>query len=333
MVTIKDIAKACGISVTQTSRALNNYDDVSKSTKEKVHKVAKELGYVKNITAQRLASKSSNQLAIITQGLEDDDNQVGTSVIFNTIKGINKFALSVHYEPIIYLVESKMDTSFYDFFRQRNIAGAILQGVKYDDENFQQLIKSDFPCVAIDVNIEGKNKGCVVINNCYYSMLAVEKMIEKGRKNIAMISGHKHAMVTIERKIGYQTALEKNGLKFKEELIIDAEFSYDIAYKKTKKLLKDYSEIDGIFCASDTMALGTLKAIQESNKSIPKDISLFGFDGISTSRFTNPPLSTIQQNYIKKGEEAARLLYEILTKKSKERTIVVPCDVILTNSI
>ena len=95
MVTIKDIAKACGISVTQTSRALNNYDDVSKSTKEKVHKVAKELGYVKNITAQRLASKTSNQLAIITQGLEDDDNQVGTSVIFNTIKVIITIKIAI----------------------------------------------------------------------------------------------------------------------------------------------------------------------------------------------------------------------------------------------
>lgn len=333
MVTIKDIAKACGISITQTSRALNNYDDVSKATKEKVHKVAKELGYVKNITAQRLASKSSNQLAIIAQGLEDDHNQLGTSVVFNTIKGINKFALSVNYEPIIYLVGSKMDTSFYDFFRQRNIAGAILQGIRYDDKNFENLINSDFPCVAIDVNIEGKNKGCVVINNCYYSMVAVENLIKKGRKNIGIILGHKHAMVTIERKIGYQIALEKNNIPFREELLIECNFSYDIAYKKTKKLISDYPEIDGLFCTSDVMAIGALNAIKDSNKSIPNDISLFGFDGIPTSRFTNPPLSTIQQNYIKKGEEAARLLYEILTKKCKEKTVIVPCEIVITNSI
>lgn len=208
-----------------------------------------------------------------------------------------------------------------------------MQGVKYDDPNFKQLIETDFPCVILDVNIEGKNKGCVIVNNYYYSMFAVEKIIEKNRKNIAMILGHKHAMATVERHLGYKSALEKNNIAYRDELVIDANFSYDISYEKTKELIKAYPEIDGIFCASDIMALGALKAINDSNKSIPNDISLFGFDGISTCKFSNPTLSTIQQNYIKKGEEAAKLLYEILTSKTNEKTIIVPCQPIITNSI
>ncbi len=332
MINLKDISKASGFSVTQVSRALNNHEDVNEETKHKIQKIATEMGYVKNITAQRLSSKKSNQIAVIVHGVEEDINDFNTNILFSILKGVNKFALSVDYEPIIHLVD-KSDISYLNFCRQRGISGVILVGIKYDDPKFQELVQSNFPCVVIDIPIEGKKKGCVVVNNNYYSICAVSLLIEKGRRNIALISGHNHAMVTIERKIGYKTALLSAGIQYNENFIISADFEYEKAYRKTIELLTKYNEIDAIFAMSDIMAIGALKAAKHLNKKIPEDISIFGFDGISITQFVNPAISTIKQDNFKKGYSAAKLLYEILHETNEENTILIPCDIIVTESI
>lgn len=327
MVKLKDIAEHCGISITQVSRALSNQDDVSDETKKRVRLAAEKMGYVKNITAQRLAMKQSNQIAVILQGLEEDENEFSTNILSKTIKGINKFSLSVDYEPIIHLVDKK-DFSHMDFCRQRGISGAILTGVKFDDPNFGKLIKTDFPCVALDVSIEGTNKGCVIVNNCYYSMEVVKRLNQKGRRKIAYINGHEHAMVSMERKMGYQMGLASCGITYDESLVVNGDFDYLRAYEITVELMKKNPLIDGIFCASDLMAMGSLKALQEMGIKVPDTVALFGFDGIPLTQFVTPTISTVHQDDVKKGYCAAKLLYEILNHKNEVNTIVVPCEII-----
>lgn len=332
MVSLKDVAKACNLSVTQVSRALNGHSDVSQKSKELVLETAKKMGYIKNMTAQRLVTRESNQIAIIFSGLKEDDNRFSTSFLFEMLKGVNDFALTVNYEPVIHIVNNS-DTSYVDFCKQRNIPGAIVVGMKYDDYRFQELINSEFPCVAIDIQVEGKNKGCVVVNNYYYSMSAVNLMIQKGRKHIGIICGHEHAMVTNERKIGYQAALTFSGIEYDPNLVVIADFDYDKAYEMTKKLIENNPHIDGLFCVSDVMAMGSLKAINDLGKRVPDDIALFGFDGIALTEFSTPPISTIKQFNKKKGMAAAKLLYEILHHTNEENTVVIPCEILVRESV
>lgn len=331
MVNLKDIARECGMSMTQVSRALNDKDDVSEKTKILVRETADKLGYVKNINAQILATKESNQIALMIYGIDKDKNSE-PSIIYNIIKGVNRYANQNGLEAVVYLKEEP-NISYLSFCRQRGLAGVILFGVNYEDENFKEIIASDFPCVVIDIPVEGKNKGSVVVNNIYYAMEATNHIIRKNRKRIAMMCGHGHSMVDVERRTGYKMALERGGLPEDTDIIVFGDFDFEKAYEKTKELFAAHADIDGLFCASDFMALGAMQALKDLGKKIPEDVSVFGFDGIMTGQYVHPGLSTIQQDNLKKGYAAAKLLRDILRGEPETNTIVVPCEVVLRESI
>lgn len=325
MVSLKDIAAMSGISVTQVSRALNDHHDVSEETKEKVRRIAKEMGYIKNINAQRLVTKKSNQIAVIVVGMNEDVNDGSGNVFIDTMRGINKFANEVDYESIIHLVENNREKSYLQYCKERSINGVIIIGTEFDEPRFMELVNTDFPCVAVDIQIHGENKGSVIINNTYYSMMAVNEMIKSGKKNIAMLSGTDHDMVSLERKAGYEFALKSNGLEIEAANIINCEFDYEKATHAALDLIKN--KVDGIFCASDFMALGAMKAIAKRGLTIPNDIAVFGFDGIAIGEYSNPRLSTIKQDNFKKGYQAAKLLFEILNGEENMGTVVIPCSI------
>ncbi len=329
MVGLKDIASACGVSLTQVSRALNSHGDVSQKTRKLVLKTAKELGYVKNINAQNLANGKAKQIALIINGITEDENLFNTNMLQQLLKGASKFAETVDYEVVLHVLPNE-DISLINHFKQRNIHGIVIFGVKYDAENFKELMESDFACVAIDIPIKGKNKGSVIVNNNYYSMIAVQELINKGKKNIAMISGHEHAIVTLERSSGYRAAHALNNVEINEEIIVQADFDYQLAYEKTAELFIKHKEIDAIFCHSDIMALGACKALEEMNIDPKNEILLCGFDGITLRDVMFPYISTIKQNHVDKGYEASKLLYNILNKPTNtiDNTIFVPCDYI-----
>jgi LacI family transcriptional regulator len=331
MVGLKDVAIACGLSVTQVSRALNDHNDVSAQTKQRVREIADKLGYVKNINAQILATKASNQIAVMIHGIDKDKNSE-PSIIFNIMKGINHFAKENRYEAVVHLNEDP-DLSYLNFCKQRGITGIILFGINYEDNNFKEIIASDFPCVVIDIPVEGKNKGCVVVNNTYFSIIATNHIIQRGRKKIAMLCGHGHSMVDVERRMGYEMALRKNNMTVDESIIIKADFDSSIAFEKTLELFEKHPDVDGIYCASDFMALGAINALKQIGKRLPEEVSIFGFDGILMGEFSTPKLCTIKQDNLKKGYAAAKLLCDILDKKEENRTVVVPCDVVLRESI
>ncbi|MEG1458659.1 MAG: LacI family DNA-binding transcriptional regulator [Acetivibrio sp.] len=331
MVSLKEVAIACGLSLTQTSRALNNHKDVSEKTKQRVKETAEQLGYVKNINAQILATKESKQLAVMVYGMDKDKN-AEQSITFNLIKGVNRYAKEKGYEAVVYFIEDE-NVSYLDFAIQRGINGIILFGVNYEDKNFKQIIASDFPCVVIDIPVDGEKKGSVVVNNLYYSMMATNCLIERGRKKIAMLCGHGQSMVDVERRAGYEMALKNNQRKVEENLIVLADFDTEKAYEKTRELMEKYPDIDGFFCASDSMALGAVNALKDKGYQVPEDVSIFGFDGIALGEYVTPSLSTIQQDNLKKGYAAAKLLYEILHGEKERENVVVPCDIILRESV
>ena len=331
MVKLKDIAQYVGISVTQVSRALNGYSDVSEDTKDKVIQAAKELGYVKNTAAQRLVTNKSNQLAFIVIGAENDPND--TSSIYTMMKGINDYSLKNSKETIIFMLPSKQ-RSYTNFLRQRGLEGAILAGLDYDDPSLKELLDSDLACVLIDIPVTGDKKGCILINNAHLTAQAVDALIKSGRKRIAMINGASHSMVSVEREGGYRIAHIRNSLPFDPKLIVDAQWDIDKAYQCTMELLNRNNGIDAFFCSSDFMAIGCLNAVKDAGYRVPEDIGIVGFDGIPQIQYTDPPLSTISQNYYQKGFSAAKLLSQIIWGESpQERSVIVECELTLRSSL
>ena len=330
MTTLKDIAKMCKLSVTQVSRALNDRDDVSLSTKNKVRKAANELGYVKNINAKRLVMRESNQISVIIHGFDrykrDNDN-----ILLTVLNGTYNYAESINYEIVPFFVSQKNKESYLQYCKSRLINGVIFIGARSDDDRFLELINSDFPCVTIDTLIEGRNKASVLIDDEYYAYKAVSEMINRGYKKIGMINGHEYAYVSHQRLEGYKNAIEDHGLNLDQRLIKRANFEFDEASLKTRELINE--NVDAIFCSSDIMAMGAFCEIFDNNLKVPDDIAIFGFDGLMVTKYTNPKISTIVQDNYKKGYKSANILHKIVKNEDYEKKVFVDCEIRITNSI
>lgn len=333
MVTIKDIAKKAGVSITTVSRALNNYYDVSPSTKKKIFDIADEMGYVPNRSAQNLVKKTNNTLAIILSGLEKEGGK--DNIIYRLLSGMYSYAESVNYEVVLYTTSSahQRDKTYVQFCKEHNIGGAVLNGIKIDDPYFEELIESDFPCVLIDILAQGKNVSSISINNYKASIEATQHLIKNNHKNIAMINGRRQADVSSERYKGYAKALRNNDIPIKEEYIIYADYLEDKAYKETIRLLTEHPEITALFCASDMMALGAMKAVNKLQLRIPEDISIIGFDNIPLSEYMSPPLTTVDQDFYVMGEKAGEQLLKMIKKQDYEKNMILKHKLLVRKSV
>ncbi|WP_242824072.1 substrate-binding domain-containing protein [[Clostridium] dakarense] len=217
------------------------------------------------------------------------------------------------------------EKSYLQFCRERGVSGAILCGIKRDDPNLKELMKSDFPMVLIDIPYLTDNVGSVVVDNEKYSYLAVKSLIESGRKKIGLINGNEGAYVSMERKSGYICALNDFKFDIDESIIKNGDFSADIAKDCAIELIN--KGVDAIFCASDLMAMGAVAAAKENNINIPKELSIFGFDGINMVDYITPTLSTVKQNSYDKGYKASGLLIDYLNKNIPMRILKSECEI------
>ena len=323
MVTIKDIAKIANISVTTVSRALNDFDDVNINTKHKIQQIAKDLGYFPNRSAQSLAKSQSQTLVIILSGLLRDGGK--DNIVYRTLAGMYQYAETVNYEVNLFTTSSahQKEKSYFNFCREHNIGGAILQGIRLDDLYLEEIVNSSMPCVLIDIDMQGHNVCGVSINNKQASEDAVAHLIKANHRNIGMIAGIKEAYVSIEREKGYICALSKVGIPYRSEWVVPGNFLEDEAYKQVTAILRRYPEITALFCASDMMAIGAYRAIKDLGKKVPEDISIVGFDNIPFSEHISPSLTTIDQDFFLMGHEAAKELLAMIEGKSEEKKIVM----------
>lgn len=332
MVTIKDVAKQSGVSVTTVSRALNGYSDVNETTRSTIIQIAENLGYVPNKTAQNLVKKESNMLAII---IFDLDKNGGTdNIVYSILSGMYSFAEKIGYEVMLFTTHSayKREKSYVEFCRERSITGAVLSGVRLDDPYFEELINTKFPCIMIDGPEEGDmNTISIDSEQAAYDINSL--LVQNGHRNIACVAGRKEAVVTERRLNGYKNLLKENSLPIKENYIVYADFLEDIAYEKTFDLINHNPEITAIFCESDMMAVGVIRALNELGKKVPEDISIVGFDNVPIANYMTPRLSTVEQNFYEIGKESARQLLNIIADGSKGKKIITPHKIIERDSI
>lgn len=312
LTTIKDIAKAAGVSVTTVSRALNGYSDVSEKTRQKIMNLAKELNYSPNTLARGLVMNKSKTIGLLVSGLNRESEK--DQITFSVLSGINECASELDYDLVLFNTNSskQREKTYTQLCRERRVDGAIIQGIKTDDPYLEDVVNSDIPCVLIDYPIESENVGHVTTDNKLGAKKAVKHLIELGHHKIAMVNGHSKAFVSKMRLEGYIEALQEAGIEYKKEWVVNGMFEEETGKEEAKKLLQNYPEITAIFSASDLMALGILEGAREIGRTVPNDLSLVGYDDILLAGYSNPPLTTISQNIFQLGYQAANLLIKML---------------------
>ncbi|MCM3719228.1 LacI family transcriptional regulator [Fictibacillus phosphorivorans] len=312
MATIRDVAKRAGVSVTTVSRALNGYSDVNEKTRERIKEIAKELKYSPNLLARSLVMKKTKTIGLLVSGLKIEGSK--DNFTYEVLCGVNDCAGQLGYELVLISTDSQkqQEKTYKQLVQERKVEGIILQGIKTDDPYLEEVLKSDTPCILIDIPMESDSVGYVTTDNREGAKSAVTHLLDLGHQHIGMINGHSQAFVSQERLDGYQDALQEKGITFEESYVRNGAFLEERAETEATKLLQEHPELTALFCASDLMAMGAIRAAKKLGRKLPEELSVVGFDNIILSAYSTPSLTTIAQDRYQLGFEATKLLTGML---------------------
>jgi len=324
MLTIKDLSKKSGFSVTTVSKALNNYSDISPKTKKLILNLASEMNYIPNSQARSLVTQKSYTIGIIFHEISGVGLQ---HPLFSKILETFKSEVENAGYDILFLAHKTGGQmgSYLQHSLRKQVEGIFVLCADFFSEELFELYNSDIPIVMIDFQQEKIN--CVTSNNEQSVDLAIRYLYEKGHRVIANIHGGKYTFIGGTRKKAFEDAMESLGLNINPEHVVEGEvFSKQNGYDAMMEIMKSKEQPSAVFCASDMMAIGAIQAIHDSNKKVPEDYSVMGFDGIDISQIVTPRLTTIKQDTVLMGKIAAKEILKMMDKNKRlnaGKTIVV----------
>lgn len=306
-ITIKDIAKALGVSPGTISKALNNKPDIGAELKEKIRAAAVELGYIPNPIARRLVTNKSNTIGVFI--LDRYELSLRENYGFQFLDGIIKESDLHHYDILLFSTTNDLEyqKSYIDLCLERRVEGAIFIGLRSDDSYIEDIMNSPIPVSVIDAEAIGPNVSMVASDNRAGATAAVDYLWQLGHRKIGILNGCAGAFVSRERYEGFVQYLKERDA-FNEKYVYYGDFSRESGAAAAEVIMSCADRPTALFATNDQMALGALKAFKRKGYRIPEDISLIGFDNISNSEDCDPALSTIGQNATEIGKEAIRLL-------------------------
>ncbi|MGN0275538.1 MAG: LacI family DNA-binding transcriptional regulator [Chordicoccus sp.] len=322
-VTIKDIAKECGVSVSSVSRALNNHPDINPKTKARIMKVIRERGFVPNNSARNMRRSETNNIALLVKGIT---NLFFTEMIRFMVSELEKNGYTTILQHVV-TDEDEVSVA-QSLVIEKKLKGIIFLGGNFDhgESALKQLgVPIVFSTVGAD-RLDTGNVRCahVCINDVESGWLATDYLLGLGHRRIAIITeGLQVPSVGRMRTLGYRRALEEHGIPYRPELVFEVKdgaehYTLPNGYKAASELLDSGEKVDAIFCISDVLAIGACRAIQDRGLKIPEDVSVLGFDGIEMGSYVNPRLSTVSQPIREIAETSIRLLFDMLDGGSGE---------------
>lgn len=309
MVSMKDIAKKCKVSVASVSKALNDYPDIGEDTKKMILRTAEEMGYLPNSSARASKTKRSYNIGVL---FVDEAMSGLTHDYFNhVLESFKKTAEERGYDITFTSGNvSGKKMSYYEHCRYRGVDGVVIACIDFDKEEVQELVRSEIPVVTIDHVFDGRIS--VVSNNIEGMQELVEYVYEKGHRKIAYIHGD-HTSVTTNRINTYYRTLQRYGVHIPDNYIQEGAYrDADLAAEATAKLLDLSDPPTCILYPDDYAAMGGINEIRERGLKIPEDISIAGYDGSEIARIIEPKLTTLCQDTKAIGKIAAEKLIELI---------------------
>lgn len=317
MITIKDIALKSGYSVTTVSKALNNYSDISDSTKHKILELCEEMDYIPNLSARSLITNKSYTIGIIFEEVTGVGLQ---HPLFSKILESFKNTVEAQGYDIMFLSKSMgaKNGSYLQHSKRKQVEAVLVLCGEFNSPEMIKLYNSNIPTVLIDFEYEGVTN--ITSNNKQGLNQAVRFLTELGHTKIANIYGGEFQHIGAIRKNYFEETMRK----YNQEIIPDFQvpgdyFSKENGFNAMKKILDLENQPTAIFCASDMLAIGAMQAIRQAGKSVPEDYSIVGFDGVDIGQLIVPRLTTIKQDSTKIGIIAGKSILQMIQDKSKRR--------------
>ena len=312
MVSMKDIAAKCNVSVATVSKALNDQSDIGEETRKLIKKTAREMGYFPNSLARALRTNKSYNIGVL---FVDEGRSGLTHDYFSRVLDSFKEVVEDNGYDITFINCSKerpQRMSYLEHSRYRGFDGIVIACIDFTDPEVIELSNADIPMVTIDYMFN--NRSSVVSNNYAGMSTLMEYIISKGHKKIAYVCGEDTA-VTRNRLAAYYKALEDHGIDVPADYVVHSSYrSTSKSEAITDKFLERKDRPTCILYPDDYSAMGGLNSIHKHGLNVPDDISIAGFDGINIAHKIEPKIATVRQDTKAIGEMAALKLLSLMER-------------------
>jgi len=262
--------------------------------------------------------------AAITTGLQSDLRHPFFSEV---LEGIKERAMASHYDLLLFTghvsEEFNAEYSYVARCRRHDIEGVILMGFSRTDPEILHLLAERVPTVAIDIDLVGARATYVTTDNVGAAATVVQYLHALDYTRIAHITGILTSHPGVDRVLGYRSGLESAALPFREEYLVEGDFYEPSGYAGMERLLALEERPEAVFCASDTMALGAIRAAHMAGLRVPEDIAVVGFDDAAFASMMEPALTTVRQDKAGLGAAACEALMRIIDKPSSDPPVVI----------
>lgn len=318
--TIKDVAKAANVSVATVSRILNGLEGYSKETKEKVLSVVEELGYQRNAIARGLVMKNTHTIGVLLPSV---------STVFHAeiLNGIEDVAHKNNYSVLVCNtgISGSRTSDYLRVLGERQVDGIIITSINVTEEQYKVLEALKIPYILVSSMSYKFQMPYVKVDDQQAAYTAVQYLIEKGHKDIAMISGSEIDPVAGRPRLnGYMNALQDYGLQVNSKFIKYGDFSYESGIACMEELLHEKEKFTAVFAASDDMAVGAMAAASRNGIVVPDDLSVVGYDNTRVAEMAIPPLTAVAQPLYEMGQKTLERLLIMMNTGEKLESIILP---------
>jgi LacI family transcriptional regulator len=298
VVSIKDIAKQAGVSISTVSYALNGSNKVTDETRSKILAIAKELNYVPNAAARTLKKRESKILGVFLTDFSGD-------VYGDLLSGMKSVCNAQGYDLIV--CSGKQS---HRMLPERMIDGAVILDHTFASEELMQYADRGHKIVVLDRELDHPNINQVLLDNKAGATLAMEYLIEQGHTKIYVVTGPEGSFDSAQRLKAVRQVSEREANV--EWIEITGDFEKSGGERAAERIIQEYTQPVGVFCLNDEMAIGMCDRLADSELNIGQEIDIIGFDNIELSKYVQPRLVTIDYSKRKWGALAAEQLIKII---------------------
>lgn len=314
-ITIKDLAKETGLGSATISAYLNGVP-VRSYNKEKIEQAIKKLGYIRNEYARGLKTHESRTIGVLIPELS---NIFATSIISEMEEMLREKGYG------IIVCDCRTDLNLEQeslrFLLSKMVDGLIIMPISTDSQALKIALDNNVPITVLDRMTDSDKVSHIVINNREISSQAVNNLIERGLRRIALITGDMEVYTAKERRMGYQEALEAAGC-YDESLVYNGGLSVEGGYQATKRMLKECKDIEAVFVTNYEMSVGSMIAMTEEGKLVGNEIEFIGFDNVEMSKVFTPKLATVNQPLKEIGQMAALTITSMIAGEPARNVVL-----------
>ncbi|HIT12657.1 MAG TPA: LacI family DNA-binding transcriptional regulator [Candidatus Scatomonas merdigallinarum] len=311
MATIMEIAKRAGVSKTTVSRYINGEarGHISPDTQKRIQKAIDDLDYRPNDVARSLKRKTTDVVGVIV-------NDISNIFFLPMLKGIEEVLQKAGYQMMICNsnMSTEQETELVRMLLQKQISGLIIIGMNMDVTHIADM-NVNVPVVLFERSADGTPYDSVMIDDELGVRMAVEHLLESGRRRIAHIAGSAKSEISRKRSEIFLKVMREHGRIPEDQYLVQGDYSMEQAYQAMAGLCRLPSPPDAVFCSNDLMAVGAMKYLLEHSCRIPEQMAIVGYDDIDAASLVTPALTTVRQPVLELAQKGAEMLLKRIGKK------------------